>query len=152
MSLFDKFKKGVLAGRDELANQVARFKNKKFLDCTIAICVGTSMANGSVGSEEKQKTLGFIQSSPELKVFDVSDVIKIFNELVANYAFDPEVGKGEVMKRILLLKDSPEALQLAIRVGIAVGKSDGEFEAAEQEFLRSVCSAVNIKPTDVGLQ
>ena len=66
-------------------------------------------------SEEKQKMIGFLRSSEELKVFDTAEVIEFFNKLVTSFDFDLEIGKGETMKYILALKDQPEAAQLALR-------------------------------------
>ncbi len=67
----------------------------------------------------------FIKQSPELSVFDTNEVIEFFNKLVTSYEFDADIGKGEAMKYIMALKSQPEAAQLALRVGIAVAKSDG---------------------------
>ena len=151
MSIFDKFRAGFSAGRDELAKQVARFKNRKFLEGTIAVCVGVAMSSDGVSSEEKQKMLGFIKSSPELKVFDTAEVVDVFNTLMSSFDFDQEVGKGEAMKLIVRLKDNPDELQLAIRVAIAVAKSDNDFDTHEQNYIRSVCNLVGLNPADFDL-
>lgn len=38
MSFFDKVKGAINSGRDELTRQVGRFKNKKFMQGTVAVC------------------------------------------------------------------------------------------------------------------
>lgn len=151
MSVFDKIKAGFTAGRDELAKQVGRFKNRKFLEGTIAVCVGVAMSSDGVSSEEKQKMLGFIKSSPELRVFETNEVVEVFNSVMTSFEFDPEVGKGEAMKIIMRLKSNPEELQLAIRVAIAVAKSDNDFDQKEQDYIRGVCKSVGLNPADFGL-
>jgi tellurite resistance protein TerB len=122
MSFFDKVKGAINSGRDELTRQVGRFKNKKFMQGTVAVCARIAVSSDGVSSEEKQKMMGFLRSSEELKVFDTNEVIEFFNKLVSSFDFDVEIGKGETMKYILALKDQPEAAQLALRVGIAVAK------------------------------
>ncbi|MDV5593709.1 tellurite resistance TerB family protein, partial [Leclercia adecarboxylata] len=119
MSFFDKVKGALNSGRDELTRQVGRFKNKKFMQGTVAVCARIAAASDGVSSEEKQKMMGFLRASEELKIFDTNEVIEFFNKLVSSFDFDVEIGKGETMKYILALKDQPEAAQLALRVGIA---------------------------------
>ncbi|MBL1816483.1 Tellurium resistance protein TerB, partial [Klebsiella pneumoniae] len=82
---------------------------------TVAVCARIAVASDGVSSEEKQKMIGFLRSSEELKVFDTAEVIEFFNKLVTSFDFDLEIGKGETMKYILALKDQPEAAQLALR-------------------------------------
>ncbi len=106
MSFFDKVKGAINSGRDELTRQVGRFKNKKFMQGTVAVCARIAVSSDGVSSEEKQKMMGFLRSSEELKVFDTNEVIEFFNKLVSSFDFDVEIGKGETMKYILALKDS----------------------------------------------
>jgi tellurite resistance protein TerB len=104
-----------------------------------------------VSSEEKQKMIGFLRSSEELKVFDTAEVIEFFNKLVTSFDFDLEIGKGETMKYILALKDQPEAAQLALRVGIAVAKSDGNFDDDEKSAVREIARSLGFDPAEFGL-
>ncbi|PHM36985.1 tellurite resistance TerB family protein [Xenorhabdus innexi] len=151
MSFLNKIKSAFSAGREELTNQVGRFKNKKFMEGTVAVCAHVAMASNGVSSEEKQKMVGFIKSSPELKVFDTTEIIEFFNKLVSSYEFDADIGKGEAMKYIMALKQQPEAAQLALRVGIAVAKSDGDFDNDEKNAAREICTALGFVATDFGL-
>lgn len=151
MSFFDKLKETLTTGRDELARQVGRYKNKKFMQGTVAVCAQIAVASDGVSSEEKQKMVSFLQSSEELKVFATAEVIEFFNKLIANFDFDLEIGKGEAMKYILALKDQPEAAQLAIRVGIAVAKSDGNFDDDEKSAVRDIARALGFSSAEFGL-
>ncbi|TCV94325.1 tellurite resistance TerB family protein [Biostraticola tofi] len=151
MSFFNKVKTAFEGGRTELKNQVGRFKNRKFMEGTVAVCAAIAMSSNGAGAEEKQKMMAFIKSSPELGVFDTHDVIDFFNKLTANFDFDKDIGKGEAMKFILRLKDQPDAAQLALRVGIAVAKSDGDFDSAEQATAREICLALGLSPADYQL-
>ena len=151
MSFFDKVKGALTSGREELTRQVGRYKNKKFMQCTVAECARIAVASDGVSSEEKQKMIGFLRSSEELKVFDTAEVIEFFNKLVTSFDFDLEIGKGETMKYILALKDQPEAAQLALRVGIAVAKSDGNFDDDEKSAVREIARSLGFDPAEFGL-
>ncbi|WP_114192974.1 tellurite resistance TerB family protein [Edaphovirga cremea] len=151
MSFFDKMKGAVNASRTELTKQVSRFKNKKFMQGTVAVCARIAIASDGVSAEEKQKMIGFLRASDELKVFDTTEVIEFFNKLISSFDFDIEIGKGETMQHILALKDQPEAAQLAIRVGIAVAKSDGDFDQNEKQAVREIAIALGFDPAEFGL-
>ncbi|HBV9862783.1 TPA: tellurium resistance membrane protein TerB [Klebsiella pneumoniae] len=151
MSFFDKVKGALTSGREELTRQVGRYKNKKFMQATVAVCARIAVASDGVSSEEKQKMIGFLRSSEELKVFETAEVIEFFNKLVTSFDFDLEIGKGETMKYILALKDQPEAAQLALRVGIAVAKSDGNFDDDEKSAVREIARSLGFDPAEFGL-
>lgn len=151
MSFFNKVKDAISSGRSEVTKQVNRFKNKKFMHGTVAICARIAIASDGVSSEEKQKMLGFLKSSDELNVFDTNEVIEFFNKLITSFDFDSEIGKGETMKYILAMKDQPEAAQLAIHVGIAVAKSDGDFDDDEKAAVREIATSLGFASSDFGL-
>ncbi|MDU5829003.1 tellurite resistance TerB family protein [Mixta calida] len=151
MGIFDKLKDSFNSGRAELTKQVGRFKNKTFLEGTVAICARIAVSSDGVSAEEKQKMIGFLRASPELSVFETREVIDIFEKLVSAYDFDFEIGKGECMKLIMPLKNKPEQAQLAIRVGIAVAKSDGNFDDDEKAASREIIAALGFQPHEFGL-
>lgn len=151
MSFFNKVTSAFKSGREELAKQVGRFKNRTFLEGTIAVCARIAIASDGVSSEEKQKMIGFLRNSPELSVFDTQEVIQVFEKMVRSYEFDFDIGKGETMKYIMALKDKPEQAQLAVRVGIAVAKSDGDFDDNEKTTSREIIAALGFQAQDFGL-
>lgn len=148
MSFLNKVKGAFNASREELTKQVGRFKNKKFMQGTVAVCARIAVASDGVSAEEKQKMITFIRASDELSVFDTNEVIDFFNKLASSFDFDVEIGKGETMKHILALKDQPEAAQLALRVGVAVAKSDGNFDQDEKKAVHEIATALGLDPTD----
>lgn len=151
MNFFNTLKDKFNAGRDELTKQVGRYKNRAFLEGTIAVCARIAVASDGVSSEEKQKMMGFLRASPELSIFDTTEVIQFFEKLVTSFSFDIEVGKGETMKYILALKNKPEQAQLAVRVGIAVAKSDGDFDETEKANAREIIEALGFQASEFGL-
>lgn len=151
MSFFNKVKDAFNTGRTELTNQVSRFKNKKFMQGTVAVCARIAVSSDGVSTEEKQKMIGFLRSSDELKVFEITEVVDFFNKLVSSFEFDFEIGKGETMKYILALKDQPESAQLAIHVGIAVAKSDGDFDNNEKQAVHEIIVALGFEPAEFSL-
>lgn len=147
MSIFKQAQNALAAGREELANQVSRFKNKKFMEATVSVCAYIAMASDGADADEKKKMMAFIKNSEELKVFDSLEIIEFFNKRAEVFEFDQDVGKGEAMRFIVQLKDDESAAQLAVRVGVAVGKSDGDFDAAERNAVKEICIALGLEPS-----
>ncbi|MCL1132390.1 tellurite resistance TerB family protein [Shewanella sairae] len=148
MSFFNKVRNAVSTGHAELANQVTRFKNKKFMEGTVAVCAFIAAASNGVSTEEKQKMVGFIKNSNELKVFDTEEVISFFQKIISSFEFDADIGKGEALKYIIALKSDEAAAQLALRVGVAVAKSDGDFDESEKAAVKDICQALGLTPSD----
>lgn len=137
--------------KKSLGDQVKRFKNRSMMEATVAICARVALADGVISPEEKQKMIGFLNQSPELQVFDTKEVVAFFEKMTSMYDFDAEVGKGETMKAILAIKSQPDMAQLAVRVGIAVGKSDGSFDNDEKRELNDIINALGLTPSGFDL-
>lgn len=144
-------KDNVVAARDKLTTEVTKFKNQKFMDAMTANCALIAAASGGVSSEEKQKMTAFISQSPELKVFNMTDVIKSFNSHCEKFEFDFQIGQAEALKVISKIKNDPGAGRLLVRVGCAIGASDGNFDAEEKAACRLVCAELGLNPADFDL-
>jgi tellurite resistance protein TerB len=137
--------------REALTTEVSKFKNKSFMEATAAACAMIAAADGQVSSAEKEKMAGFIKNSPELKVFDIADVIKAFNDSVAKFEFDLSLGQAEALKVISKVKSNDGASRLLVRVACAIGASDGDFDAKEKAACRQICLELGLNPADFEL-
>ena len=81
--MLEWLKTNATAARDKLSAEVSKFKNREFMEAVVSGCALVAAADGNISSDEKQKMVGFIQNSNELKAFDVKDVIMSFNEVCA---------------------------------------------------------------------
>ena len=118
------------------------------MEGTVAVCAFIAAASNGVSSEEKQKMVGFIKNSDELKVFDTNEVIAFFQKIISGFEFDADIGKGEALKYIVALKSDGGAAQLALRVGVAVAKSDGDFDEYEKAAVKEISLALGLDPSD----
>ena len=130
---------------------MSRYKNKPFMQAVAAGCALVAAADGSVSSDEKAKMARFIQSSAELKVFDIAEVIKAFNDAVAKFEFDHDVGTAEALKVIGKIKGDGGAARLLVRVCCAIGASDGNFDEGERAMVRKMCAELGLPAADFDL-
>lgn len=150
MSFTDWLKKNVTEARDALNTEITKFKSKDLLEAVVAGCALVAYADGNVSSEEKQKMMGFLRTSDQLKVFDSGDVIKIFQKYVEKFEFDNTIGVGEVMQAVGKFRGKPQA-QLVVRVCCAIGAADGDFDEKEKAVVRRMCSELGLNPSDFNL-
>jgi len=150
MSFTDWLKKNVTDARETLNAEITKFKSKDLMEAVVAGCAMVAFADGIVSSEEKQKMMGYMKSSDQMKVFNQNDVIKVFQKYVEKFEFDPGIGTGEAMQVISKFRDKPQA-QLVVRVCCAIGAADGDFDADEKAVVRRMCSELGLDPANFGL-
>lgn len=137
--------------RARLTAEVSRFKNRTFMEATVAACAMVAAADGTISAQEKQKMAGFIRNSDELKVFEMTEVIAFFDKVVGNFDFDAEIGRAEALKVIGRLRGNEEQARVMVRVACAIGASDGEFDEDEKTVVRGVCKELGLSPADFDL-
>lgn len=144
-------KTNALAARDTLASEMTKFKNADFMEATVAGCALVAAADGEISSAEKLKMTGFIQNSKELKVFELSKVIASFNAYCEKFGFDEQIGRAEALKAVAKLRNKPDAARLLVRVCIAIGSSDGNFDDSERAVCSTICNELGLNPADFDL-
>ncbi|MFL1517160.1 tellurite resistance TerB family protein [Pseudomonas prosekii] len=137
--------------REKLSTEVGKFKNKEFMEAVANSCAMVAAADGEVSSTEKMKMTGFINNSPELKVFNLTDVIKVFNDACGKFEFDFQIGQAEALKVISKIKGKDGAGRLLVRVACAIGASDGNFDDKEKAVCRLICLELGLPPADFEL-
>lgn len=150
MAFTDWLKKNVTDARDAINTEITKFKSKDFLDAIVAGSAMVAYADGTISAQEKQKLMGYLRTSEQLKVFDQNDVIKQFQKYVEKFDFDTTIGTGEAMQAVARFKGKPQA-QLIIRVCCAIGSADGSFDEDEQGVVRRMCSELGLDPADFDL-
>lgn len=151
MGFFDDVKSWTKTQASNLSEGVKKFKNKKFMDATVAGCAMVAFADGIVSPEEKTKMAGFIQRNEALKVFDMTEVVAAFEKFVQGFEFDAQIGKAEALRTISKLKKNSEEGRLLVRVCCAIGMADGNFDDDEKRVVREICHELGLNPDEFNL-
>jgi tellurite resistance protein TerB len=137
--------------KDKLQSEVQKFKNKSFAEGVIAGCALVAAADGSIDSSEKQKMIGFIENSDELKAFDTGEIIEIFNKFVSKFEFDQMIGQAEALKAVGKSRENASQARLLVRVCCAIGAADGDFDNDERATVRTICQELGLDPSEFDL-
>ncbi len=148
MSALDWLKQQASTIQQTLGDEMTRFKNRDLMEGVVAGCAMVGYANGSVSAAEKQKMMGFLQSSDAMKVYDITQVLDTFGRFSRQFEFDTDIGQAEALKVIGKLRNKPDEARLLVRVCCAIGSSDGDFEDSERQAARSICRELGLDPAD----
>jgi tellurite resistance protein TerB len=134
-----------------LKTEVKKVRNKTFLESVVAGCALVAYADGVVKPEEKQKMMGFLQTSDVLSVFDVTEVIKAFEKAAKGFEFDAAIGEANALQTVGKLKGKDAEARLMVRVCCAVGAADGDFDEDEKAVVRKICGELGLNPKEFDL-
>ncbi len=134
-----------------LKDEVSRFRNQTFLEAVIAGCTLVAYADGIVRPEEKQKMMGALRHNDALSLFDTSEVIRLFEKYSGHFEFDRAIGEIEALRVVGKLKGKEGESRLTVRVCCAIGAADGNFEEAERQAVRKICTELGFKPSEFDL-
>lgn len=149
--MLEWLKTNAAKARETLTTEVGKFKNRIFMEAVANGCALVAVADGEASSAEKMKMTGFINNSPELKVFNLTDVIKVFSDACGKFEFDFNIGQAEALKNIAKLKGKDGEARLLVRVVCAIGSADGNFDDKEKAACRLICMELGLNPADFEL-
>lgn len=151
MATLSSFSNWLSKTKGNISDGVKRFKSKDLLEAIVAGCAVVSVADGTVDASEKQKMAGYLGRSPELNVFNMSEVIDRFNHYAGNMDFDVMVGKQEALRVIGKFKTKQDVGRVIVGVCCAVGAADGDFDDQEKAAVRDICNVLALNPGEFGL-
>ncbi|WP_085918274.1 tellurite resistance TerB family protein [Halomonas sp. CSM-2] len=144
-------KENITKARENLAVEVAKFKNRDFMEAVVSGCALVAAADGTVDASEKQKMAAFLERSDELKHFDIRQVIEVFNKAVGDFEFDHEIGKANALQTVGKVRGKEDQARVIVRVVCAIGAADGDFDDNEKAMVRDITRELGLKPEEFDL-
>lgn len=148
---FQDFLASVKNSTNELKDKALKFKNKDIMSAAVATSALVSAADGSIDSDEKQKMMAFIEHYDPLQVYNKVDVVTKFKEYCDLLDLDKDIFDASCMDAITKIKGNEQAIRFVIRMGIAIGGSDGTFDDAEKAVIRNICLSTGVSPQEFQL-
>jgi tellurite resistance protein TerB len=149
--MFRDFVESLKQKTGEIKNDLLKFKNKDFMNGVAASCALVARADGNINDNEKQEMVKFIESYDALSVFKTVDVIRAFNEFLEQFEFSASIGEAKAMEAIGKFRGKEQQGRLIVRICIAIGTSDGDFDDDEKKVVRKICNELQVSPADFEL-
>ncbi len=142
---------GLKEKANELKTEALKFKNKDFLQAAMAGSALLALADGEISPEEKRKMLKFIENYEPLSVFKATDIIGAFNDFVTQLEFDKDLGEAKSFEAIGKMKNNSQAARLIMRLVIAIGAADGDFDDHEKAMARRIAVELGLNASEFEL-
>lgn len=149
---FENFFNSIKNKASELKTEALKFKNKDFLNATMAGSALIAMADGTITPEEKQKMIKFIESHDALSIFTTTDVINAFQNFVGQLQFDQDIGQAKAFEALKKMESNASAARLIIRMVISIAGSDGNFDEHEKKMAIRIAKELGLDPAEFDLK
>jgi tellurite resistance protein TerB len=136
----------------ELKTEALKFKNKDFLNATMAGSALVAMADGVITPEEKQKMIKFIEAHDALSIFTTIDVVNAFQTYVSQLQFDRDIGEAKAFEALKKMESNAAAARLILRMVISIAGSDGEFDDYEKKMAVRIAKELSLDPAEFELK
>ena len=137
--------------RDALAQELARFRNRQFLEAAMAAAALVAMADGKVSLPEQVTLDQVLETVQELRIYEPHAAVDIYRDHVDALAADSFTAREKILATVAKLAGDEAAGRVLIHSCVAIAKSDDDFSPPEQIAVRELCRALGLDPAAFGL-
>ena len=139
---------------ERLKQELARHRQRPFLEAAMAACALIASADDEVSFSERARMDAVLESLAELRVFDPHDAVNLFNARVEALQADRQAGRAEAFEAIRRgaargaagAASDDSAAELLVRICVAISLADGKFVSHERAMLGLICASLNLAP------
>ncbi|WP_304526945.1 tellurite resistance TerB family protein [Halomonas sp. I5-271120] len=140
----------------DLKTNAQKYRNADFLDAALAASALITVADGSIDAEEKKKTIVFVQNHDALSIFDSAEVIRKFRDHLNNLDpdnpdTDTDLAEISAFSTIGKVKKKDDQARMVLRLAIAIGGADGEFDEKEKAMALKIARELGLDPAEFEL-
>ncbi|TVU69993.1 MULTISPECIES: tellurite resistance TerB family protein [Cobetia] len=141
---------------NSLKTEAKKYKSESFLNAAMAASAMIAVADGEISRDEKQKTIAFVRNHEALSVFDPSEVARKFKSYLdsldpQNPDTDADLAEITALNDIGKVKKNDDQARMVVRLAIAIGGADGDFDEAEKAKASVIARELGLDPADFGL-
>ncbi len=131
---------------DRLKQELARHRQRPFLEAAMAACALIASADDEVSFSERARMDAVLESLAELRIFDPHQAVDMFNGWLESLQADREAGRAEAFEAIRRGATEDGAAELLVRISVAISLADGKFVSAERAMLGLICASLDLAP------
>ena len=132
--------------REALAQELARFRNRQFLEAAMAATALVAMADGEVSLPEQITLDQVLETVQELRIYDPHAAVDIYRDHVDALAADSYAAREKILEIVAKLTGDEAAGKVLVHACVAIAKSDEDFSPPEQIAVRELCRALGLDP------
>ncbi|MGW4355998.1 TerB family tellurite resistance protein [Nocardia sp. NPDC004582] len=135
---------GLPGGRDDLWGDA-------FRDAALGMCAVLSTTGGRIDPAARMRVAQLIGAHEVLGRRPAEDLRNRFEDNCARLIMDPAFGHAYVMAQIAKATEYPDQAAAVLRIGVTVGRTEGELGAHAATVLREACQVLRLDPRAVDL-
>ncbi len=143
-SVFNMILQSLHEGKGKVVTEISKYRNRTFLEATIASVIFIAMADGRVTPDEKDRLFAYIQQADELAAFSSDEVIAAYTAIIKYYDFDNKMGNAEALKIVARMKADEEQALFMVRAACVIAMKDGVLKDVEKEAVRTLCAELGV--------
>ncbi len=136
---------------NDLKTDALKYKSKDFLNAALGGSALVIMADGEIDAAEKTKMMAFIQSHEALSIYDTSEVVRTWKDYIDTLEMDADIGGAKAMSALRKIKGKDEQARLVLRMVIAIGAADGDFDKDERAVASKIAVELGLDPAEFEL-
>lgn len=137
------------SAREAIADQIEKFRNRDFLEATMAASALVAMADGEVGLTEANIVDQALDAVQELKIYDPHEAIEIFRVQMDALKADPADAREEVLKAVQKVSGDDREAAILLKVCVAIAKSDETLTESERAAIGEIATSLGIDPASL---
>lgn len=130
--------------RETLRNSLSRFRNRQFLDATMAATALVATADGEVTFSELSALDTVLESIQDLQMYDPHVAVDIYRDFADEIVRAPETGKLSAIAAVRKIAGDADAADLVLRVAVAISKADGSLSPVEADVITELCEVLGL--------
>ncbi len=139
------------SAREALTNELKRFRNRHFLDATMAASALVALADGEINITELNVIDQALETVQELNIYDPHKAVDIYRSYIDGLETAPAATRARALGAVAKIAGDGHAANILIRVCIAIGKSDEDFSEPEIQTVRELCRTLGLDPAEFGV-
>ena len=137
--------------KDALASELEKFRNRQFLDATMAASALVSMADGDANITELHILDQALETIQELRIYDPHQALDLYRDYIEDLRADPAAAQNRIMQSVEKIREDPHGAHLLIQVCVALGKADEDFSGAEMSVIKELCQHLSLDCGELGI-
>ncbi|MGW4245870.1 tellurite resistance TerB family protein [Nocardia sp. NPDC004722] len=122
-----------------------------FRDAAIGMCAVLSAIDGRIDPAARMRVAQMAGAHEVLRRLSTDALRNLFEDNCARLIMDPAFGHAYAMAQIAKATEHPEQARAVVRIGVQVGRIDGELDAHAMTVIREACQVLHLDPHEFGV-
>lgn len=123
---------------------LTRFRNRQFLEATMAAAALVATADGEVTFSEMSALDDLLEDVRDLNIYDPHVAVDLYRDYADAIRNDGDAARRDALDAVARIAGDQDACDLLIRVAVAISKADGDLSQPEARAISDLCGVLGV--------